>query len=94
MADMRFFSNTEPVAYWGGMRNAEFAARFPGAKAKRFDGFSMLVGKNTAGQLVPITRSIVFKSRPSLHKCGPKCRDAKGPNCECSCGGQFHGAGG
>lgn len=24
-------------------------------------------------------------------KCGPKCRSAKGPDCECSCGGQNHG---
>jgi hypothetical protein len=25
-------------------------------------------------------------------KCGPKCQNAKGKNCECSCGGINHGA--
>jgi len=25
------------------------------------------------------------------HACGAKCRGAKGPNCECQCGGENHG---
>lgn len=41
----------------------------------------------------PVTRVIEFKKNPSLHKCDARCRHAKGNNCECSCGGQFHGAG-
>lgn len=27
------------------------------------------------------------------HKCGAKCRNSKGPNCDCSCGGRNHGQG-
>lgn len=26
-------------------------------------------------------------------RCGPKCRNSKGPQCDCSCGGKNHGAG-
>ena len=38
-------------------------------------------------------REIIRPARPSNHKCGGKCRSAKGPNCECACGGEQHGAG-
>jgi hypothetical protein len=31
--------------------------------------------------------------RKSDHECGPKCRNSKGPNCECSCAGKNHGRG-
>lgn len=27
----------------------------------------------------------------STIRCGPKCREAKGPECKCSCGGENHG---
>ena len=33
----------------------------------------------------------VFGSK-SAHKCGAKCIASKGPTCECSCGGENHGA--
>ena len=37
-------------------------------------------------------RHIARPSNASNHKCGGKCRSARGPNCECSCGGVNHGA--
>jgi hypothetical protein len=40
---------------------------------------------------VPVTRMVEYKSNPSKHVCGPKCRSAKGHQCECECGGQYHG---
>jgi len=27
-------------------------------------------------------------------KCGARCRNAKGPSCDCTCGGEFHGVDG
>jgi hypothetical protein len=93
MAKFFYFSGTTEVSYYGAIRNAEFAAKFPGVKGKRSDSFSMLVGRNAAGELQPVTRVIEFKKNPSLHKCSDKCRSAKGGSCECSCRGQFHGAG-
>lgn len=37
-------------------------------------------------------RVIFFQKNPSLHKCNAKCQAARGPNCECSCGGANHGS--
>lgn len=88
------FNGTESVSYYGLMRNAEFAARFPGVKGIRVDSFSKLVGRDASGAICPITRRIEFKANPKLHKCGPRCQNATGRVCECSCRGRFHGAGG
>jgi len=33
------------------------------------------------------------KARITTHVCSATCRNAKGPNCDCSCGGAHHGAG-
>lgn len=94
MATFKYFSGTTELSGFPmPVRNAEFAARFPGVKGRRYDGFSMLVARDSFGVEQPVTRVIKYKSRPSLHKCGDKCRSAKGPNCECECGGQFHGCG-
>jgi len=103
MANMKYFSGTEEVFSPQPMRNPKFAELFGNVKAKRVDSFSMLVGyaRNTDSRDVvrgngakPITRVIEFKRNPSLHKCDARCRNAKGHSCECSCGGQYHGAGG
>lgn len=92
MSTYHYFNGTTEVKPYGVIRNAEFAAKFPGVRGKRSDSFSMLVGRDAAGQLCPVTRVIEFKKNPSLHKCSDKCRSAKGASCECSCRGQFHGA--
>lgn len=46
------------------------------------------------GKTYEADRVIFRKSNPSNHKCDARCRHAKGGNCECSCGGKYHGAGG
>lgn len=79
------------------MRNSEFAERFPGIKGVRCDGFTMYVGtvdKSGRGELLPVTRRIEYKARPSLHECNAKCMSgsARGA-CECRCGGKNHGVG-
>ena len=44
------------------------------------------------GERVRVDRVVAYKNHnPSLHKCGARCRSATGHNCECSCGGEFHG---
>lgn len=40
---------------------------------------------------LPVTRRITRPSRPSNHKCDARCRGARGHQCECSCGGRYHG---
>ena len=92
MTTFKYFSGTTEVSFYGSIRNAEFAALFPGVRGKRSDSFSMLVGRLN-GQLAPVTRIIEYKSNPSLHKCDGRCLHAKGRTCECSCGGRNHGAG-
>lgn len=80
-------------------RKEKAFARFP--DQKRFvknDSFSVMVGwlpetdcfKNR-DEWVPATRRIFFKKNPSLHKCDARCQNAKGHDCECSCGGANHG---
>ena len=68
------------------------------SKHNRYDSFDRLAGA-TAGEdgresaYMPVTRKIEYKRNPSKHKCDSRCRSATGHQCECSCGGQFHGAG-
>ena len=76
------------------VKNAEAERLFPGVKIKRYDGFSKLVGNAENGELLPVTRFVWYKSKPSLHKCSAKCRGGKcGGTCECQCGGKNHGIG-
>jgi hypothetical protein len=88
------FSGTDELKYVWPIRNGEFDQKFPGIKGKRLDSFSKLIGKTEDGRVLPVTRTIFYKANPSLHKCDARCRHAKGGNCECSCGGKYHGAGG
>ncbi len=39
------------------------------------------------------TACFPIEARVSEHVCGSACRHAKGGSCDCSCGGEFHGAG-
>lgn len=45
------------------------------------------------GGLHPSARRIEYASQPSRHVCNAQCMGARGPSCECSCGGRNHGAG-
>ena len=97
MANYRMFSDiggaTEQLVQVFSMRNEEFSTKFPGIKGKRSDSFSMIVGMTAAGAILPLTRSIKFKSNPSRHECDARCMHATGRTmqCECSCGGKNHG---
>lgn len=103
MANIKYFSDTTGEAtelkFVTAMDNKEFAARFPGVKGLRYDGFSMLVGHTTGYRanlegFLPVTRKIEYKAFPSRHECNAKCLNGKhNGTCECQCGGKNHGAG-
>lgn len=108
MAKTLYFNGETELTGMVPMANAEFAKRFPGVKGRRYDGFSMKVGRVAGETLVyvqgqgwnetilPVERVITFKSNPSKHECDARCMFAKGRTmtCECSCGGKNHGRGG
>lgn len=100
MATIKYFSDIDGDAcelkapY--GMANKEFAAKFPGVKGFRYDGYSMWVGYplHGSGGPMPITRKIEMKSFPSRHECNAKCLNGRhNGTCECQCGGKNHGRG-
>jgi hypothetical protein len=95
----RYFSDTNGEAVElkkpFGMLNKDFAARFPGVKGFRCDGFTMLAGYPEGScEPLPITRKIEYKAFPSKHECNTKCLNGKSTGtCECRCGGKNHGRG-
>lgn len=93
---MKYFSGTNELTQIRPIRNRTFLAM--GGVASRdnyYDSISRAIGLDpTLNAYVPVTRKVFFKDRPSLHKCDGRCMHAKGRNCECSCGGRNHGAGG
>lgn len=95
MAKVRYFSGTQELTNVYGLALPKFRA-IGGVPSKhnRYDSFGRMVGhpKGAPDAIMPVTRTIFFKSNPSLHKCDARCRHAKGHDCECSCGGEFHGA--
>jgi hypothetical protein len=102
MANIKYFSDIDgqTVELQGrgvhGMSNTEFAAKFPGVKGLRYDGFMMLVAYPlfAPGEPLPVTRRIEYKEFPSRHECNAKCLNGKhNGTCECKCGGRNHGAG-
>lgn len=98
MSKAKFFSDyqgeTVELGSWDLMKRKVFIETFPGVKGKNYDSFEKFVGKHpVTGAIIPITRVISFGSNPSLHKCDARCMNAKGHNCECSCGGANHGKG-
>ncbi len=100
MANIKKFSDItgEPVELkaCAFLKNEEFAARWPGVKGIRADGYTMWVGYPTTGTggMLPVTRKIEYKAFPSKHECNSKCLNGKiNGTCECKCGGKNHGAG-
>lgn len=59
----------------------------------RGDAWTLAVGTAPDGNRYEADRLVFRKANPSNHRCGAKCRHAKGGQCECECGGKFHGAG-
>lgn len=92
---VKYFSGDVQLVSVQPVKNEQFIA-MGGVKSKGnyYDSFSRLAGKTQDGKLLPVTRTIFYKKNPSLHVCDGRCRHAKGGNCECSCGGQYHGIGG
>lgn len=111
MATIKKFSDVTGQAIELGaltpMRNEEFAARWPGVKGIRADGYTKWVAKPIVGEaaaadsagadsadFLPVTRMIEMKRYPSLHQCNSKCLNGKHNGiCECKCGGKNHGRG-
>lgn len=83
----------ELFGYIAGMERAEFSARFPSVKGKKFDGKRYQVAKDSTGRILPVTRAIEFKKTAKVKRCDSRCLYALGPNCECQCGGVNHGRG-
>ena len=75
------------------MKRTDVARDFPGLRVVAVDSFSVLAGYNPQGTQLPVTRRIAYKLNGTKHVCDARCRQAKGHNCECSCGGKFHGIG-
>ena len=96
MSTVKYFSGTTELCGIHPIKKSRFAAigGIP-SKHNAFDSFDRVAGHPKVGPdaILPVTRKIFYKSNPSLHKCDARCRHAKGHNCECSCGGEFHGAG-
>lgn len=88
MATQRYFGtcNGQPVRL-SNAYNREIG-RTPEGKI-----IAAIAGECSCGSLHAVERTINRKDNPSNHKCGDKCRNAKGFSCECSCGGKFHGHG-
>lgn len=96
MANIKYFNGTEELKSIHGMKNAEFAAKFPGVKGRKYDGYSMWVGYPLTGfgGVLPVERMITYKAFPSKHECNAKCMGGKvNGTCECRCGGKNHGVG-
>jgi len=100
MATFKYFSdiNGETVelqSYVQAVKRAEAEAMWPGVKFIRYDGYSVQAMYDANRKLLPITRAIEMKARPSRHNCDARCFNATGRvmKCECSCGGKNHGRG-
>ena len=97
MATMKYFNGETEIFHPYGMKNAEFAARFPGVTGIRYDSFTRMVAVPAGArwsEAIPVERRISYKSNPSKHVCDARCMGAKpNGNCECSCGGKNHGRG-
>ena len=98
MKTMKFFtaSGERVKAYYG---NSLDAVRMFGSKdathRTRLGQYVIGYRPGTSGMnpedCVPVARAILYDENGSKHICSSKCRCAKGGNCECSCGGEFHG---
>lgn len=96
MANFKYFSGTTEINGIHPLRNDQFARAFPGVRGIRYDGYSKMVGHPVTGPdaILPVDRSIQYKSAPSRHECNAKCMGGKiNGTCECKCGGANHGVG-
>lgn len=94
----RYFHNdTELKGYMGSNKETlSMRSLFPEIKLKMIGSFNCWIGSldgKIGSPLLPITRIIRHNPKGKLHKCDSRCRNAKRGDCECSCMGEFHGAG-
>lgn len=50
-----------------------------------------LTGHDSGGTEHEVARTVNYNPDGSRHKCNSSCQHATGKQCECSCGGRFHG---
>lgn len=87
LKDMRFVSRlnqSEPP-----VKVAKYVLASGGGRPTEY---AYYVGSCSCGAVHFAERMIVRPDLASNHKCNGKCRNATGPNCECSCKGANHGA--
>jgi len=93
----KYFSGTVQLNGAYPVKREAVRALYPEGKIKSYDSFNLLVGRTdgiySTSDFLPVTRIIRFNEEGTKHKCGGRCRNAKAGDCECSCGGKFHGAG-
>lgn len=77
----------------GEMTEAQYAAEMADAEKNwsPSSAFAYLVTNATPPQA--IDRVIKWERKEKQTMCGAKCRNARGPNCDCICEGKYHGAG-
>ena len=83
-----------------------FADCFPESTEPRIPGATVRHFAECHGQVVELgefgicptcnnyhrtIRRIKYSNHPSKHGCNSLCMGARGPNCECACGGRNHG---
>jgi hypothetical protein len=75
----------------GEMTEAQYAAEMANAEKNwsPSSAFAYLVTNATPPQA--IDRVIKWERKEKQTMCGAKCRNARGPNCDCVCEGKFHG---
>ena len=88
--------NNNPCKAPHDMQGWQWAEKMPEVEPVRcrgHKGLPYVAVTNENSERVAAVRVVAYKTRnPSKHECGAKCRNATGPNCECSCGGEHHGA--
>lgn len=52
-----------------------------------------LTGHDHSNREHEVARTVAYNLDGSRHRCNSACQHAKGKDCECSCGGAFHGKG-
>lgn len=82
------YAATELSKYDGQERFVKVvSARGPG-----YIRYDFLGGLCPCGKRHFAERLVQRPAYPSNHKCDGRCMSARGPKCECSCGGKNHGA--
>ena len=88
--DALYFAGTEQLSDIG-YQNVRTAAKEFGALGPLAKHGQTPTGRRANGTRTQADRVIFYSLKPSRHKCDARCMNARGHNCECSCGGANHG---